>query len=33
MAQGIISLTEKKKLYTKVYHTLGAPVREVQITD
>ncbi len=33
MAQGNISLAEKKKLYTKIYHILGAPTREVQITD
>jgi hypothetical protein len=33
MAQGLISLAEKKKLYTKIYHALGAPVREIQITD
>lgn len=32
MAQGI-TLAEKKKLYTKIYHGLGAPSRIVQITD
>ena len=33
MAKAPITLAEKKVLYKKIYDVLGAPVREIQITD
>lgn len=29
----LISAAERKTLYTKIYHQLGAPIREVELTD